>query len=231
MSFSWKKIKKPIFILGPMAGISTQPLMKMCKHFGADVVFTPMVSSNAIMYNKKETLKIAQFSKYERPVIVQVFGYDSDIMTKAINIIHKELKPDGIDINLGCPAPKIIKSMSGSAFLKDYQKAIDFVTKIRQGYSGQLSVKTRLGYNKEDVLPFLFELEKIGIDCITIHGRTVVQKYTGHSNKEVIHNIANQLNMPVILNGDIDSWQLAKQEISKSKIKGVMLSRFAMQRP
>lgn len=165
-----------------MASISTQPLMKMCKHFGADIVFTPMVSSNAILYNEKETIKIVSFSKKERPVIVQVFGYDSDIMISAITKIEKKLKPDGFDINLGCPAPKIVKSMCGSAFLKDYSRAFDFVKKIRESYKGQLSVKTRLGYDNFDVMPFLKKLEGIGIDAITIHGRTVTQKYTGSAN-------------------------------------------------
>ena len=231
MNFSWKKIKKPVFILGPMASISTQPLMKMCKKFGADIIFTPMISSNAVLYNEKETLKIASFDSKEKPVIVQVFGYDAEIMNLAIKVIEKKLNPAGIDINLGCPAPKIVKSMCGSAFLKDYKKAFEFIKSIRENYSGQLSVKTRLGYKKFDILPFLKQLESIGIDAITIHGRTVDQRYTGSADWTSIHTIANALKIPVILNGDITNFKTAFTELKKSKIAGIMVSRIAMQKP
>jgi tRNA-dihydrouridine synthase B len=231
MKFTWSKIKKPVFILGPMASISTQPLMKMCKKYGADIMFTPMISSNAVLYNESETLKIAKFDSKEKPVIVQVFGYDAEIMNLAIKVIDEKLKPAGIDINLGCPAPKIVKSMCGSAFLKDYDKAFKFIKSIRENYSGQLSVKTRLGNKKFDVLPFLQKLESIGIDAITIHGRTVAQRYTGISDWESIHKIANTLKIPVILNGDINDFKTAHIELKKSPIKGIMISRMAMQKP
>lgn len=231
MKFSWAKIKKPIFILGPMADISTLPLMKMCKKFGADVVFTPMVSSDAVVHNKKKALKIVDFTKKERPVIVQVFGYDADIIAKAIEIIVKELKPDGIDINLGCPAPKIVRNMCGSAFLKDHNKAFGLVKKIRESFSGQLSVKTRLGIKGFEVLPLLKKFEEIGINAITIHGRTVDQKYSGKADWDTIHKIAKSLKIPVILNGDITNWNDAYAEISKSSIKGIMMSRVCIQKP
>ncbi len=230
MNFSWSKIKKPVFILGPMANITTQPLMKMCKKFKADIVFTPMISSNAVLYNETETLKIAKFDSKEKPVIVQVFGYDAEIMNLAIKVIVAKLNPAGIDINLGCPAPKIVKSMCGSAFLKDYKKAFEFIKSIRENYSGQLSVKTRLGYKKFDILPFLKQLESIGIDAVTIHGRTVVQGYTGFADWSSIHEIANSLKIPVILNGDITDFKMAYSELKKSKIKGIMVSRIAMQK-
>ena len=231
MKFSWSKVKKPVFILGPMAEISTLPLMKMCKKFGADIVFTPMISSDAVIYNKEKTLKIVSFTKKERPVIVQVFGYDADIVIKAIKIIDKELKPDGIDINLGCPAPKIVKNMCGSAFLKDHGKAFEFIKKIRENFDGELSIKTRLGFKKFDVLPLLKKFEEIGINAITVHGRTVDQKYTGISDWKAIHEIAQTLKIPVILNGDISNWKDAYNELSKSNIRGVMVSRAGMQKP
>ncbi len=231
MIFKWQNIKKPVFILGPMASITTQPLAKLCKQFGADIIFTPMISSNAICYNEKEALHIAKFDKKDQPVIVQLFGHDAELMINAIKIIEKKLKPDGFDINLGCPAPKIIKSMAGSAFLKDQAKAFEFVKKIRENYSGQLSVKTRLGVKDFEVAPLLKKFEEIGINAITLHGRTVLQKYTGKADWNTIHNIANKLKIPIILNGDIDSWEKAHQEINKSNILGIMISRAAMSKP
>jgi len=231
MKFYWKNIKKPVFILGPMADISTLPLMKMCKYFGADLIFTPMVSSDAVVHNNQKAFKIIEFTKKERPVIVQVFGYNPDIVISAIRIIEKKFKPDGIDINLGCPAPKIVKNMCGSALLKDHKKAFEFVKKIRENYTGQLSVKTRLGFKKFDVLPLLKKFESIGINAITIHGRTVEQKYIGKADWSKIHEIANSLKIPVILNGDITDFKTASHELSKSNIKGIMVSRIAVQKP
>jgi tRNA-dihydrouridine synthase B len=165
-----------------MSEISTLPLMKICKEFKADIVFTPMVSSNAVLFDNQKSFKIIEFTKKERPVIVQVFGYDADIVIKSIKIIDKKLKPDGFDINLGCPAPKIVKNMCGSAFLKDHQKAFEFVKKIRENYSGELSIKTRLGLKEFDVLPLLKKFEEIGVNAVTIHGRTVEQKYMGKAD-------------------------------------------------
>jgi len=165
-----------------MADITTLPLMKICKYFGADVIFTSMISSHAIVHGSQKTFKIIEFTKKERPIIIQLFGSNSDDMIKAIDIIEKKFKPDGFDINLGCPAPKIVKNMCGSAFLKDYDKAFEFVRKIRENYKGQLSVKTRLGMNQFDILPLLKRFEDIGIDAVTIHGRTVKQRYAGKAD-------------------------------------------------
>jgi tRNA-dihydrouridine synthase B len=165
-----------------MADITTLPLIKICKKFGADVIFTSMISSNAVIHDNPKTFKIIEFTNQERPIIVQIFGYDADIVIKAIKIIDKKFKPDGFDINLGCPAPKIIKNMCGSAFLKDHDQAFAFIKKIRENYDGQLSVKTRLGLKKFDVLPLLKKFESIGINAITIHGRTVEQRYSGQSD-------------------------------------------------
>ncbi len=214
-----------------MADITTLPLIKICKKFGADITFTSMISSNAVVHNHPKTFKIIEFTKQERPIIVQVFGYDADIVSQAIKIIDKKLKPDGFDINLGCPAPKIVKSMCGSAFLKDHTKAFEFIKKIRENYDGQLSVKTRLGNKKFDILPLLKKFEAIGIDAITIHGRTVSDRYTGKADWPSIHKIANTLKIPVILNGDITDFKTAYQELKKSPIKGIMVSRIAMSKP
>lgn len=190
-----------------------------------------MVSSNAVIHHNPKTFKIIEFTNQERPIIVQIFGYDADIVSQAIKIIDKKFKPDGFDINLGCPAPKIIKNMCGSAFLKDHTRAFEFIKKIRANYDGQLSVKTRLGMKKFDILPLLKKFESIGVNAITIHGRTVDQRYSGQSNWNHIHEIANSLTIPVILNGDILDFKTARQELAKSKIMGIMVSRIAMQKP
>ncbi len=214
-----------------MADITTLPFRSICKRFGADIVFTPMFSANAIIHNPEKTLMLAGFLPEEQPVIVQIFGYDGDLIAKAARITQEKLNPAGIDINMGCPAPKITGNECGSALLRDYKKAIEVATKVRQGYDGQLSVKVRLGWSAPDVLDFVKELEAIGIDAITIHGRTAKQGYSGHADWESITKIAESVQIPVIGNGDIDSWQVAKERMEIEKIAGIMVGRGSLGKP
>ena len=231
MQFKWSKIRKPVFILAPMANITTLPFRSICKEMGADIVFTPMLSSNAIVYNPNETLKIAEFTPEEQPVIVQIFGYDGDIIAKAANIVQERINPAGIDINMGCPAPKITGNECGSALLRDYDKALDIAKHIRANFKGQLSIKVRLGWRENDVLSFTKELEKIGIDAISVHGRTAKEGYRGKADWEPIYEIANSLTIPVIGNGDITTAEEAWGRLEGSKLAGVMIGRGALGNP
>lgn len=229
--FEWSKIKKPVFVLAPLAEITTLPFRSICKEMGADIVFTPMLSSNAIVFNPHETLKIAEFLPSEQPVIVQLFGYDGELIAKAANIVDERIHPAGIDINMGCPAPKITGNECGSGLLRDYDKALELAKIVRENYKGQLSVKLRLGWRDYDVLPFVEELEKIGIDAITIHGRTTKQGYSGEATWEAIYEIANAVKIPVIGNGDITSYVLARDRLKDSNLAGVMIGRGALGNP
>ena len=231
MVFSWEKIQKPVFILAPMANITTLPFRSICKEMGADIVYTPMLSSNAIVYNPYETYKIAEFLPNEQPVIVQIFGYDGNIIAKAAKMVDKQLHPAGIDINMGCPAPKITGNECGSALLKDYDKALDTVKIIRQNYDGQLSVKVRLGWDDYDILPFIKKLESIGINAVSIHGRTAKQGYKGKADWDAIEEIAKNVNIPVIGNGDITDQKTAWDKLSKSHLSGIMIGRSALGNP
>jgi tRNA-dihydrouridine synthase B len=231
MNFKWSDINKPVFVLAPMANITTLPFRSICKEMGANIVFTPMLASNAIVYNPNETLKIAEFSPIEQPVIVQLFGYDGDIIVKAANIVQERIKPAGIDINLGCPAPKITGNDSGSALLRDYDKALDIMKIVRQGYHGQLSVKLRLGWRNKDVINFVKKLEDIGIDAVSVHGRTTKEGYSGQANWDEIYRIADSVDIPVIGNGDITTAVLAWERVSSKKLAGVMIGRGALGNP
>jgi nifR3 family TIM-barrel protein len=229
--FSWKKIKKPFLVLAPMADISTWPFRSLCKEMGADVVFTPMVSSDAICHNFKKTKEIIFFKKEEQPVIVQVFGYDPKIISEAVSIIDKKLKPAGIDINMGCPAVKITGNESGSALLRDKKRALKIVKAVRKTYSGQLSVKLRLGWSQFDTLDFVKDLEKLKVDALTIHGRTVKQGFTGQADWSKINQVAKAVNIPVIGNGDIVSWEQAYEKLKNTNLSGVMIGRGALGNP
>lgn len=231
MSFKWSNIQNPVFVLAPMADITTLPFRSICKEMGADIVFTPMFSANAIIHNPKITLELAKFLPEEQPVIVQIFGYDGELIGKAAKIVQKELSPAGIDINMGCPAPKITGNECGSALLRDYDKALGIVKTVRTIYDGQLSVKLRLGWKDFDVLDFCKRLEEIGIDAVTIHGRTTKQGYTGLADWEAINKISQSLSIPVIGNGDITTWQEAYLRQNDAKVLGVMIGRAALGNP
>ncbi|MEI6266860.1 MAG: tRNA-dihydrouridine synthase family protein [bacterium] len=230
-TFSWDAINKPVLVLAPMANITTLPFRSICKEMGADIVFTPMFSANAIIHNAKKTLALATFRKTEQPVIVQIFGYDGETLARAANIVQERLKPAGIDINMGCPAPKVTGNESGSALLRDYDNAFIIIKKVRESFEGQLSVKVRLGWSEKDVLPFLIKLEKIGIDAISVHGRTTKEGYHGKADWLAIEAIISELNIPVIGNGDIDSLESANIAFQIKGIAGIMIGRGSLGNP
>lgn len=230
-NFSWKKINKSVVVLAPMAGITIKPFRSICKEMGADIVFTPMLSANAIVYNKKETLKIAEFDTKEQPVIIQIFGNNGEIMAKAVQIAAHKMDPAGIDINMGCPAPKITGNECGSALLKDFSKALEIVKCVRKDYSGELSVKLRLGWETNSILEFVKQLENSGVDAVSIHGRTRMQKYLGEADWQPIFEVAKSVQIPVIGNGDVNNWQIAHKRLENTSILGVMIGRGAINRP
>lgn len=217
--------------MAPMANITIMPFRSICKEMGADIVYTPMLSSNAIIHNSEKTLKIASFLSQEQPVILQLFGYNGDLLAKAANIAQNALKPAGIDINLGCPAPKITGNECGSALLKDLPKALKIVYQVRKQFNDQLSVKLRLGWSEFNILDFTKDLGKIGVNAISIHGRTAKQSYRGKVDWGAINQIAKEVKIPVIGNGDIKTCQEAYQKLENSKLAGIMIGRGALGNP
>ncbi len=232
MDFTWNSINKPVFVLAPMANITTLPFRSICNEMGADIVYTPMLSSNALVYNKDKTLNIGASLPGERSnTVVQLFGYDSDLISRAANIVQTSLKPAGIDINMGCPAPKITGNESGSALLKDISKASELVKEVRNNFNGELSVKLRLGWSEFNIIELVKNLETIGVNSISVHGRTARQGYRGKADWEAIYNIADSVKIPVIGNGDIKTWQEAYQRLDDSHLAGVMIGRSALGNP
>jgi nifR3 family TIM-barrel protein len=231
MAFKWSEIKKPVFVLAPLAEITTLPFRSICREMGADIVFTPMLSSNAIVYNPNETLKIAEFSPTEQPVIVQLFGYDGELIAQAANIVNDRLHPAGIDINMGCPAPKITGNECGSGLLRDYDKALELAKIVRGKFTGQLSVKIRLGWKDKDVKHFVKQLSEIGIDAISIHGRTTKEGYSGTADWDAIYDIAKDMSIPIIGNGDITTAEGAWDKLKGGNLAGVMVGRGALGNP
>jgi len=239
----FKNLKNPIIALAPMADYTDSPFCRICREVGRKdfIIFREMVSSEALVRGSEKTLKMCEFNEIEQPIVLQVFGSDPDVMAQAVKIINEKFKPDGIDINMGCPVPKITnKSKSGAALMKDPDRAVEIIKKIRVGidcnqslrYTPILSVKTRLGWSKEDeILEFAPKLEKAGADLITIHGRTKKQSYSGKANWEMIGRVKKLLPIPVIVNGDINSREDIERCLEVTKADGAMIGRGALGNP
>lgn len=229
--FSWKKVQKPFFVMAPMDGITPSSFRRVVKKFGADVVYSEMIAAEAVYYKSKKTLKMMEFHEEERPYIVQIFGNDPQMMAAAAQYIEKNVKPDGIDINMGCPAKKVVSGGRGSALLKDFELAIEVVRAVRKATTLPLSVKTRLGWDEFDIQIFVQDLEKAGVDAITVHGRTKSQGFKGEADWKAIGEIKKLVRIPVIGNGNVKSAKDSKAILKIANCDGVMVGRGALGNP
>ena len=219
-----------------MADYTDQPFSLLCREVaGKDfVIFREMVSAEAIVRGSVKTLKMCEIDKRECPVVIQIFGDKPESMARAAKIIDTKFKPDGIDINMGCPVPKISqKSKAGAALMKYPDLAEKIIRAIKkEKLNCPLSAKTRLGWSEtRDILEFAPRLERAGIDAITIHGRTKNQGYAGVADWNKIAEVKKILSIPVIANGDIKSTDDIRRCLEITRADGVMIGRGALGNP
>lgn len=229
--FSWGSIQSPFFVLAPLDGITSSPFRRVCKKLGADVVFSEMIAAEAVYYKSKKTIEMMQFHEEERPIIIQIFGNDLEKMACSAKWIEENIKPDGIDINMGCPAKKVVSGGRGSALLQDFDLALKVAEAVRNATKLPLSVKMRLGWDEFNIHEFVQELEKIGVDAITIHGRTKIQGFKGEPDWKAIGEIKKLVSIPVIGNGNVVNVGDSKKIIETSGCDGVMVGRGALGNP
>ena len=199
-----KEIKSPI-IIAPMAGITNGAFRELCFEFGAGLVYTEMVSDKAIFYNNKKTMDMLEIDDRFHPVSLQLFGRDIDTMVYAAKIMDTQTNCDFIDINMGCPVQKVVKTGAGSAMMLDEDNAVEVVKAIIQNVSKPVTVKMRLGFTLKNMnyLSLAKRLEEVGVSAIALHARTRGQMYDGHSDWSHIKNLKDSLKIPVIGNGDV----------------------------
>ena len=198
-------IKNPIF-LAPMAGVTDYPFRVLCKEQGAGVVYSEFVSAHGIIRENSKTLQMIEFSDFERPIGIQIFGDSPEVMNKAAKIVDVKFSPDIIDINYGCPVPKITKKGAGSAALKDLCLMDEITEAVVEALPNTpVTVKMRAGWdNSSIVIPEAGQrLEKIGVKAIALHPRTTKEGYSGTANWDLIKKLKNSVSIPVIGNGDI----------------------------
>ena len=218
-------------LLAPMAGITDLPFRLIAKKQGAGLVYTEMVSSKAIFHNDDKTKKLLNMNGEKRPVAVQIFGSDIESMVYAAKYV--EPISDIIDINMGCPAPKVVKNGDGSKLLLNLDLAEDIVKAVSENVSKPVTVKVRKGWNNSNIVAVeaAKRFEKAGAKAITIHGRTREEYYSGKCDLEIIKQVKEAVNIPVIGNGDIKDIESAKKMFETTKVDGIMIGRASLGNP
>jgi len=220
--------------LAPLAGFTDKAFRRLCKDWGVDFLVSEMVSADGISRESLKTGLYAQFTDYERPFIIQIFGSKADVMAKAAEMLL-ELKPDMLDINMGCPVKKVVKRGAGSALMKDPENASAIVKAVKNALAGSipLSVKFRSGWDLKSLnyLDFGQRIEAAGADLITLHPRTASQMFSGLSNWTHIAELKQVLSIPLIGNGDIDSPEAALKMQQETGCDALMIGRAALGKP
>jgi nifR3 family TIM-barrel protein len=223
----------PLF-LAPMEDVTYKSFRWMCKKFGADVVYTEFVSSEALVRDVKKTRQKMHLFDFERPAAIQIYGHNIDSMVRAAQVAE-EFNPDFIDINFGCPMKKIIRHGAGAALLQDLPKMQKMAAVIVEAVKIPVTAKTRLGWTEKDkpILEVAQRLQDAGIQALAIHGRTRDQLYGGRADWTLIGKVKNnpKITMPIIGNGDINSDEKAKYFFDQTGVDALMIGRGAIGRP
>jgi tRNA-dihydrouridine synthase B len=224
--------KKDIVMLAPLAGYTDLPFRTVVKEFGADVTISEMISANALKYHSERTFKMVEKSPSESPYIVQIAGSDIAVIKEAVLILNDMEGIDGIDLNCGCPVPKIVSQNAGSSLLTDLPQMARLIETIKK-YSNKeyTSVKSRLGFNEKIAPEIARTCEDAGADFITFHGRTRAGKYKAPIDYTPIKEAKASVSIPVIANGDITSVEIAEYVREYTQCDGIMIGRGAVGNP
>ena len=221
-------------IVAPMAGITNTTFRRICKAMGASLVVAEMVSDKAIVYGNAKTLELLKMDDSERPISQQIFGSDVSSFVEAAKKIEKIMHPDIIDINMGCPVPKVaIKNQAGSALLKNLEKIREIVSSVVKAVNVPVTVKIRSGWDEASInaVEVAKIIESAGASAITVHARTRKQGYSGKADWNIIKAVVDAVSIPVIGNGDINNCYDAKRMIDETGCTAVMIGRGLLGNP
>ena len=219
-------------ILGPMAGVSDLPFRVLCKEMGAGLVCMEMVSAKAILYKNRNTNMLLEIHEGEHPVSLQLFGSEPDVMQQALLMI-KDRPFDILDVNMGCPVPKIVGNGEGSALMKNPELIEKIVAALVEVSDRPVTVKIRKGFNEESVnaVECALAAEQGGAAAVTVHGRTREQFYSGKADWDIIRQVKEAVKIPVIGNGDVTDGESAKRLFEETGCDGIMIARAAQGNP
>ena len=221
-------------ILAPMAGVCNSAYRKICKEMGASLVCAEMVSDKGMIYNSKKTKDMLYFEEVERPISQQIFGSDKETFVEAAKMVYEIMKPDIIDINMGCPVPKVaVRSQAGSALLKNPELIYEIVSTVVKSVPVPVTVKIRSGWDSNSInaVEVAKIIEKAGASAITVHPRTRSQLYSGKADLNIIKEVKENVKIPVIGNGDIVSIETAKHMLEYTHCDAIMIGRGVLGNP
>lgn len=221
-------------VLAPMAGISNSPFRRICKEMGCGLIYAEMVSDKAIMYGNKKTIDMLYMTDFERPISQQIFGTDVSSFVIAAKYICSNMHPDIIDINMGCPVPKVaLRAQAGSALLKSPSKIYDIVKAVVDAVDVPVTVKIRSGWDSNHInaVEVAKVIEKAGASAICVHPRTRSQGYRGEADWSIIKAVKDNVNIPVIGNGDIKTPEDAKRMLDETGCDAIMIGRGVLGNP
>lgn len=228
------EINKFPLLLAPMEDVTDQAFRRICKKFGADIMFTEFISSEGLIRNAGKSTKKLKISDDERPVGIQIFGHDISSMQRAV-ALAEESYPDIIDLNFGCPVRKVVNKGAGAALLLDTEKMVKMTEAVVKSTLLPVTVKTRIGWDEKNkpIEELALKLQDTGINALTIHGRTRAQLYTGKADWTLIGKVKSdpRIYIPIIGNGDINSPEKAKEMKEKYNVDGIMIGRAAIGNP
>ena len=220
--------------LAPMAGVCNSAFRRIVKEMGAGLVFAEMVSDKAIMYDSEKTKNMLYMTEYERPIAQQIFGSDKESFVIAAKKVYELMKPDIIDINMGCPVPKVaLRAQAGSALLKNPEKIKEIVSAVVNAVPCPVTVKIRSGWDSKSInaVSVAKIIEEAGASAITVHPRTRAQGYEGKADWSIIKEVKNNVNIPVIGNGDIKSVDDAIRMFKETNCDAIMIGRASLGNP
>ena len=232
----WKirdiEFNNPI-VIAPMAGVSNPAFRSIVASYKPALIYSEMISDKAIVYKNVKTIEMTQVFEDEHPIALQLFGEDIDSMVKAAIYLDTETNCDIIDINMGCPVPKIVKGSGGASLMKTPDHAFKIVEAVVKNVKKPVTVKIRLGWDEKsiNVLEMAKGLELAGASAIAIHGRTRAQMYSGNATFELIKQVKENSNIPIIANGDITTVEQAKWVLEYTKCDAIMIGRGVLGQP
>ncbi|WLR41950.1 tRNA dihydrouridine synthase DusB [Bacillus carboniphilus] len=220
-------------VLAPMAGVCNAAFRLTVKEFGAGLVCAEMVSDKAILYQNAKTMGMLYIDEREKPLSLQIFGGEKESLVEAAKFVEQNTTADIIDINMGCPVPKITKCDAGAKWLLDPNKIYDMVASVVDAVNKPVTVKMRTGWDEDHVYAVenAMAIERAGGKAVSLHGRTRVQMYEGHADWNIIKEVKEAVNIPVIGNGDVETPQDAKRMLDETGVDGVMIGRAALGNP
>lgn len=224
--------EEPIYVLAPLAGFTDLPLRSVVKKFGADLTVSEMISSNALAFGSKKTIRMLEKADNEDPYSIQISGAEPEIVRKAVEVLNGIDNIDCIDFNIGCPVPKVVGHGSGSALLNDLERMKDLLLALKEtSKKSYTSAKMRIGFADDNAEEIASIIESTGVDFLAVHGRTRAGRFKSEVDYDAIKRVKNALTIPVIANGDIDSYEKAQWVLNHTGANGVMIGRGAVGSP